>query len=98
MKVAKFFPQGWSKFFPVELAERREFNLPPFGYVIEIETQNSKLREKILDAFFDAGIFVMDSGDESQPLHINTESLEPIEKVFSAIKFSPKELKITMQN
>ena len=98
MKVAKFFPQGWSKFFPVELAERREFNLPPFGYVIEIETQNSNLREKILDAFFDAGIFVMDSGDESQPLHINTESLESIEKVLSTIKFSPKELKITMQN
>ncbi|MBR1487042.1 MAG: hypothetical protein IJ597_07310, partial [Synergistaceae bacterium] len=98
MKIAKFLPQGWSRFFPVELSERKEFSLPPFGYVIEIETQKSKLREKLLDAFFDAGIFVMDSGDETKPLFINTESLEPVSKVLSSINFSPKELKITMQN
>ena len=98
MKISKFFPQGWTKFFSQELSERKEFNLPPFGYVIEIEAQKSKIREKLLDSFFEAGIFVMDPGDESQPLHINTESLEPIEKVLSTIKFSPKELKITVQN
>ena len=98
MEIANFLPQGWSRFFPVELARRKEFTLPPFGYVIELETQNTKLREELFDAFFDAGIFVMDSGDESQPLNISTEYLEPVSKVLSTLKISPKELKITMQN
>jgi len=98
MKLARFLSQGWKNFFPVELNERQEFNFPPFGYVIELEPQKPKLREKILNSFFDAGIFVMDSGDESEPLHINAESLEPIQKVLSSINFPTKELKITLQN
>ena len=98
MKLAQFLPQGWGKFFPLELERRREFNLPPFGFIIELETQNAELREKLLDALFDEGVFVMDPGDDSQPLYINTESLEPIERVLRSMKISPKELKTTIQN
>ena len=98
MNTANFLTQGWAKFFSKELAERQEFNLPPYGYEIELEPQNSKLREKILDSFWGTGIFVMDSGDESQPLRLNLESLGPLEKILNSIKFSSRQLKITVQN
>ena len=98
MNLAQFLHQGWSSFFPVELSRRKEFTLPPFGYVIELETQNIELREKLFNAFSDAEIFVMDPGDESEPLNITTESLEPVSKVLNSLKIPPKELKITMQN
>ena len=97
MKLAKFFPKGWTKFFSQELAERMDFNLPPFGFIVELETQNTELREKILDSFFDAGIFVMDSG-ENEPLYINLKSLEPVWKILNSMKISARELKITVQN
>ena len=98
MKTANFLSQGWEKFLTGELARRKEFNLPPFGCSIELEPKNKELREKILDSFFDAGIFVMDSGDETRPLHINTVSLDPVRKVLNAVKFSKKDLKITLKN
>ena len=98
MKTAKFLTRGWSKFFKTELKERQEFELPPFNYFIEIETENSKKREKLLDAFFDSNIFVMDPGDEELPLYINIETLEPIQKILDGINFQPKDLKITVQN
>ena len=81
MKLARFLYSGWEKFFSNELKTRKEFNLPPYGYIIEIETQDTKLRETLLDNLFNAGIFVMDPGDETQPLYINTNSLDPVEKV-----------------
>ncbi len=100
MNTAKFLTQGWTKFLDYELAERQEFNLPPYGHEIEleIEPKASKLREKILDAFFGMGIFVMDSGDETEPLRLNLESLEPLEEILNAVKFSSKQLKITVKN
>ena len=98
MKTARFLVHGWEKFLTDELEQRKEFGLPPFGYMIELETEKKELREKILDSFSETGIFVMDPGDETQPLHINAESLEPVRKALNSIKFSPKELKITLEN
>ena len=84
LKLARFLYGGWEKFFPNELATRREYNLPPFSHMIELETEDNALRERLLDAFFEAGVFVMDPGDEAQPLYINTDALEPVEKVLSS--------------
>ena len=100
MKTARFLPQGWEKFLAAELEKREEFDLPPFGHMIELEPRNTELREKILDAFSEAGIFVMDSGDETQPLHINAKSLEPVRKALRSLRISPrqqKELKISLE-
>ena len=72
MKLARFLYSGWGKFFENELKSRKEFNLPPYGYVIEFETENGKTREKLLDAFFEAGIFAMDPGDETKNFYINS--------------------------
>lgn len=98
MRTARFLSHGWEKFLTDELAQRQEFALPPFGYAIELEPQKVELREKILDAFSLSGIFVMDSGDETQPLRIDTDSIKLVEEILRSIKFSPKELKITVKN
>lgn len=98
MKLAKFLYTGWEKFFAAELETRREFALPPFAFMIEIETEDINLREKLLEAFFDARIFVMDPGDNSQPLYINATSIEPIEKVLQNFNSKRKSLKITLKN
>ena len=81
------------------MALRKEFILPPFGYSIELETQNKELRGKIMDYFWGIDIFVMDPGDETQPLRINNiQSVEPVEKLLNDMKTSRKELKITLKN
>ncbi len=98
MKLARFLYTGWEKFFPSELETRREFDLPPFAFIIEIETEDITLREKLLDEFFDAGIFVMDPGDSSQPLYVNTNSLESVEKVLQKFNSKRKLLKITLKS
>ncbi|MBQ7196464.1 MAG: hypothetical protein IJS40_03550 [Synergistaceae bacterium] len=98
MKLAVFLSQGWANFFPNELHRREEFKLPPFGYLIDVETDSPELREKLLDALFDANIFVMDSGEVTEPLRINTESLEPVEKIFQSMSLLRKEFNITVWN
>ena len=98
MKITKFLPRGWKIFLQQELKEREEFKFPPFGYAIKIETKKSNIREKLLDAFFDANIFVMDPGDDELPLYINIENLEPVRKILNEINFQPNDLKITVQN
>ena len=48
--------------------------------MLEIECSTIR-RGEILNAFDEAGIFVMDPGDESQPLYVNVESLEELMNV-----------------
>ena len=81
MKVAEFLAKGWGKFIPDELKLRKEFLLPPYGYIIEIECSSITKREEITDNLTDAGIFVMDPGDEGQPLYVSSESLEAVRKI-----------------
>lgn len=97
MKTASFLSQGWQKFFEDELKARREYLLPPYGYVVEIECEREDTREKILDDFMNAGIFVMDPGDKELPLYVNTVTLEVVRKVLEPYipirinsKISPK--------
>ena len=97
-KLAKFLYTGWEKFFTSELETRREFDLPPFAFIIEIKTEDINLREDLLNAFFDAGVFVMDPGDSSQPLYINAVSLDPVEKVLQSFNSKRNSLKITLKN
>ena len=55
--------------------------LPPYGYIAEVECSSKILRGEIMDSLIDAGIFVMDPGDDSQPLYVSTESLEAVRKI-----------------
>ena len=80
MKLANFLSQGWEKFIPDELRVREEYMQPPYGYILEIECSTIK-RGEIIQAFDEAGIFVMDPGDDSQPLYVNVQSLEELKNV-----------------
>lgn len=80
MRLAGYLSHGWAKFIPDELKSRKEYMLPPYGYMLEIECSTIR-RGEILKAFDEAGIFVMDPGDESQPLYVNVESLDELMNV-----------------
>ena len=81
MRLAEFLSRGWEKFIPDELNTRREFMLPPYGYIVEVECSGKTLRDDIINSFFEANIFVMDPGDDSQPLYVSSESLEAVRKI-----------------
>ena len=80
MRLADYLSQGWDKFIPDELKTREEYMQPPYGYILEIECSRIK-RGEILKAFDEAGIFVMDPGDESLPLYVNVKSLDEVMNV-----------------
>ena len=98
MKLAGFLAQGWTKFIREELRERKEFMLPPYGYIIELELGSKILREEIINLFMDAGIFVMDPGDNSLPLYVNAVSLEPIRKMLESYTALRNTIKITVRS
>ena len=87
LMLAEFISRGWEKFIPDELRMRKEFMLPPYGYIVEVETSVKRLRDDIIDSLMDAGIFVMDPGDDSQPLYVSCESLEAVSKILEPEKF-----------
>ncbi|MBQ7154469.1 MAG: hypothetical protein IJR85_02800 [Synergistaceae bacterium] len=82
-KLCEFLLHGWEKFLADELKVREEFGMPPSGYMIELDCGGKISRERILvrDILEEEGFFVMDSGDESQPLCVNTNSLDEIAKL-----------------
>ena len=81
MRLAGFLSGGWGKFIPDELRTREEFLLPPYGYIVEVECSSKTLRDDIINSFFEANIFVMDPGDDSQPFYVSSESLEAVRKI-----------------
>ena len=87
LMFAEFVSRGWENFIADELKTRKEFMLPPYGYIVEVECSGKKLRDDIIDSLMDAGIFVMDPGEDSQPLYVSCESLESVRKILEPEKF-----------
>ena len=87
MRLAEFIARGWEKFLPDELRMRSEFLLPPYGYIVEVETSSKPLRDDIITLLMDSGMFVMDPGDDSRPLYVSCESLEAVSKILEPGKF-----------
>ncbi|MBQ7544840.1 MAG: hypothetical protein IJT02_07855 [Synergistaceae bacterium] len=81
LKLAEYLLQGWEKFLAEELRERDEFMMPPCGYMIEIDTRGKIARETLIDILEDNGLFVMDPGDETKPLYVNTDRLDDVSEI-----------------
>lgn len=81
LKLAEFLASGWTRFIRDELRVRREFELPPFFYTVEVECSDGNLREELINHFMDEGFFVMDPGDDSRIFYVNTNSLESVRKI-----------------
>ncbi|MBQ3693503.1 MAG: hypothetical protein II884_01865 [Synergistaceae bacterium] len=98
MKLANFLSQGWEKFITDELKQREEYMQPPYGYIIEIECSTIK-RGEIIQAFDEAGIFVMDPGEDSQPLYVNVNSLDELKNVPELFRIrADKSLRIKLRS
>ena len=74
---------GWEKFFTGELRIRQEYELPPYGFMFEISCSDKKLREDVINNLDSKGLFVMDPGEGSEKLYVNTKSYE---SVYEALK------------
>lgn len=98
MRLAVFLSQGWGKFIPDELKSRREFILPPYGYITELEFGSKIAREEMIDSFMAAGIFVMDPGDDKLPIYVNTESLDAVRKILEPKLSLRNSIKITVRS
>lgn len=77
---------GFGKFLDNELNAREEYNLPPYGCVVEIDCCGVKpMRENIINILESANFFVMDPGEDNLPLVVNTNSLEKLRKLLEPL-------------
>ncbi len=97
IKFAGYFAEGWEKFIREELQSRKNFMLPPFGFVVEnvVEKRSKITRMEIVRFLEDSGLFVMDPGDDDSPLYISTDSLEAVRKILEPLS---RYLKITVRS
>lgn len=79
--LAGYLAGGWTRFIPDELRMRRDFLLPPYGYIAEIDCSSKILRGEILDSLTEAGVFVMDPGEDERPLYVSCETLDEVRRV-----------------
>ena len=94
-RVAEFLASGWEKFCDAELRQREDYSIPPCGYMIELDSRGKIPREAIINILEDAGLFVMDPGDESQPVYVNVQSLD---EIMSVVEPYTQELTITVRS
>ena len=94
-RLAEYLASGWERYCEEELRQREEFMLPPCGYMIELDTRGKIPRETLIDSLEDNGLFVMDPGDESQPVFVNVQSLD---EVMQTIEPYAQELTITVRS
>ena len=94
-RLAEYFASGWMTFCDEELRQREEFMLPPCGYMIALDTRGKIPRETLIDSLEDNGLFVMDPGDESQPVFVNVQSLD---EVMQTIEPYAQKLTITVRS
>ena len=77
---------GWKKFLNSELIARKEYNLPPYGCMIEINCNGCEsLRERVIEILESNNFFVMDPGDNNLPLVVNTNYLESVRKLLEPL-------------
>ena len=98
LRLAEFLASGWTRFIQDELRVRREFELPPFFYTVEIECSSKILRGEIINLLMDEGFFVMDPGDESEIFYVSTESLEAVRKILEPEIIRVKKIRNTKKN
>lgn len=97
LKFAGMLRDGWKRFLDEELELRREYDLPPYGYILEIECEDKDLRDSVINVLEGSGFFVMDPGEEDMPLHVNVTSLERAVKILEPYMHL-KAVKITVRS
>ncbi|WP_158612113.1 primosomal protein N' family DNA-binding protein [Fretibacterium sp. OH1220_COT-178] len=70
--------RGWGCFWREELSNRKALELPPFGFLVQIETPRGEDRAALVRSLEDARFFVMDPGEADLPLWVSTRSVESL--------------------
>lgn len=96
MRVAEFLSGGWEKFILDELREREDFMLPPYGYMVDVAVKSEKVsRLDLITSLEDAGLFVMDPGEDDKPFYLNVETLGEASAILEPLS---RELEITIRS
>ena len=72
---------GWEYFWKMELAERRELNLPPYAYLLQVDFPDDSSKMEIISALEKSGLDIMDPGHDkknSVRIWISTARLNPV--------------------
>lgn len=73
---------GWTQFWEKELEERREFDLPPFRYLVQISNLGVE-KDKLVDSLLDSDIDAMDPDPDADLIWVSVKSLTRLRKILS---------------
>lgn len=77
---------GWDYFWRRELTERKELQLPPFCYLIQIDFPERCVKDEITSALMKEGIYVMDPGENETEHFRIWVSVEKLSVLMSALE------------
>ena len=75
----KKLEKGWHQFWESELAERKELDLPPWKFLVEINTK-SRIKNEMLSILESAGFECLDPDPSSGLFWVRTEKTETMRK------------------
>jgi len=74
---------GWDHFWNDELRERKELELPPFSFLLEIKSPSQRLKESIMAKLEETGLFPMDPGEPPLVFWVTAPSPARVQNVLA---------------
>ena len=74
---------GWDHFWNEELRERKELDLPPFSFLLEIKSPSLGLKESIMAQLEKIGLYPMDPGEPPLVFWVTTPSPASVQNVLA---------------
>ena len=74
---------GWEVFWRQELKERKELDLPPFFFLLEVKAPSQESKESIMAALENGGLVPMDPGDPALRFWVSVQSLAGVAEMLA---------------
>ena len=74
---------GWEVFWHEELRERKELELPPFFFLIEVKAPSEESKESIMAALERGGLVPMDPGEPALRFWISVKSVAEVAEILA---------------
>ncbi len=81
---------GWDHFWNDELRERRELELPPFSFLLEIKSPSQRLKESIMAKLEETGLVPMDPGEPPLVFWVTVPSPSRVQNALAPFFFHRK--------
>ncbi len=74
---------GWERFWEEELAERKELGLPPYSFLIEVNSSQRRRKEGIMAELEEGGLVVLDPGDPPGTFWVEAPSPARVRRILA---------------